>query len=152
MWLTDKRLTKSLGRSPDNWRKGHLGVIWSVYCFIFYIVWCLLCHILTAYSPFWYRYICINGFKTQFKWQKPTLTKAVDWKWNGYCVGRCGNAFLIGSWFNTNDSYSSAIHNSCRQKTNTEESTTCVNKLFNKLCQEPNGKTRERYQHFWHTE
>ena len=36
---SDKRVTKSLGRSRDNWRNHHLGVIWSSYCFwLFHIV------------------------------------------------------------------------------------------------------------------
>ena len=32
---SDKRGTKSLGRSRDNWRKLHLGVILSIYSFFY---------------------------------------------------------------------------------------------------------------------
>ena len=34
--LSDKRETKSVGRSIDNWRKHHLGVILSIFCFWFF--------------------------------------------------------------------------------------------------------------------
>ena len=47
---SDKRGTKSLGRSRDNWRKHHLGVInWSIYWFWFLSL-CKVClfHCLTS--------------------------------------------------------------------------------------------------------
>ena len=98
MWGS-KKGTKSQGRSRDNWRK-HIGrfepwrpwelrllkfliiiitpilwVILSIYCFwfFFHIVGRLFCHSLTAQGLF----RPINDFKTHFKLQKPTLTKAL---------------------------------------------------------------------------
>ena len=48
---SDKRATKSLGRSRDNWRKHHLGVILSIYClWYFHIVWRLFYHTRTTHS------------------------------------------------------------------------------------------------------
>ena len=70
---SDKRGTKSLGRSQDNSREHHLGVNLSMYWFWFFLH-CLLYHTLslTVHSQFW----LINDFNTQFKLQKSTLTKA----------------------------------------------------------------------------
>ena len=83
---TRNRGAKSLGTPWDNWRKHHLSINLSVngsidHCFLpflFHVV--VYSHVsqsviivLTAHSVFW----PINDFKTHFKLQKPTLTKAV---------------------------------------------------------------------------
>ena len=83
---SDKRGTKSLGRSRDNWRKHHLGVVVTIYCFGYvHTVWRPFYPILTAHRPF----RPIHDFKTHFEWQKPALTKAKcksfqtrQWKWD----------------------------------------------------------------------
>ena len=53
--LWQNRNIQPLGRSRDNWRKDHLKVILSIYCFwflFFNIVGRLLCHSLTVHTPF----------------------------------------------------------------------------------------------------
>ena len=80
-WITvtrsDKRGTKSLGRSRDDRINHHLVVILSMHFFFFiHNVGRLLYHILTVHNPFW----PMHDFKTFFfffKLQKTTLTKAV---------------------------------------------------------------------------
>ena len=53
MWVThsDKRVTKSLRKSRDNWRKQQLGVILSIYCFWFFS----LSHCRASMPSFSYR-------------------------------------------------------------------------------------------------
>ena len=87
---SDKRGTKSLGRSRANWRIHHLGVILSSLCFSIFcqIVGCLLYPFFhCSQPPSW----PINDIKNISNYKKSTLTKSVlnpfssiFWKWPLY--------------------------------------------------------------------
>ena len=74
MWPTLTKGGQSRWEDHEiNWRKHHIGVISSMYCFsCIHIVFVgrLFYHVRTAHIPFW----PIHDMKTHFKLQTPTVT------------------------------------------------------------------------------
>ena len=77
MTHSDKRVTKSLERSRDNWREHHLArghFIHVLFLTLFHIVGSLFYHILNSHNPVW----PIHDFQTHFNLQRPTVTETVS--------------------------------------------------------------------------